>query len=62
MTRELVGSVTGSVDEDTSVVVFDLDAGGVELGIFGLTSQAKVDDLVTNETSAASEGRGERLQ
>ena len=80
-TRELVGSVTESVDEDTGVVVlvgtresdkfigagrsllattdFDLDAGGVELGASRLISQVKADDLVTEEISAASEGRRE---
>ena len=50
-TRELVGSVTENVDEDTGVVVRDRDTGEVELGTSGLISQVKGDDLVTKELS-----------
>ena len=53
-----VGDVTESVDEDTGIVIRSRDTGGVELGASRLINQAKADDLVTNEISAASEGRG----
>ena len=52
-TRELVGSVSESVDEDTGIVVRSRDTGGVELGI----SVSMI--LCRMRYPAASEGSGE---